>query len=252
MAERVNEVRDLQVQAHTALMNNDVACAVARSGKPPTATRWRPSLPASPAAAREALAVRAPARRTCTFSPSTASSFDSATASRSGRLGRTTVPFAAASAVRFFAASRSFSSAGDCPETMTSYRSAPLERTVVALATVATRAPRTHSSTVYLSSRSLAATFFAAAASLKAPTCTNHCLPETRRAAGVVALAVIVAGGFWDGGTTAAKAMRRATAPPAASSSSWRRAVIVPERGPGAVRMSSCKLGRGLSPSTSR
>src|SRR5262249_59081698 len=63
------------------------------------------------------------ARRTCTLKPSTARSFESATASRSGMLGRTTTPAPDGSVLSPFAESLALMSAGAPPLTCTSYRS---------------------------------------------------------------------------------------------------------------------------------
>src|SRR6185436_7428746 len=69
-------------------------------------------------------------RRTVTAKPSPRRSFDSVTASRSGRLGRTTAPSFSVSADRPFAESFFATSAGAAPVTSTSYLSAALAPSV--------------------------------------------------------------------------------------------------------------------------
>src|SRR5262249_17442193 len=149
-----------------------------------------------------------PARRTWTLKPSTARSFESATASRRGRLGFTTMPPPEASAASPLAASLLFNSSGVSPLTNTSYWSdaaagvfgAGAAAFGVLVAAAAARVFVTDSSTLKLSLRSLAARRFAVSASLKAPTCTQNApLTGDGLGAGVVATAAArfgVAAGF--------------------------------------------------------
>src|SRR5207244_3128452 len=101
------------------------ASAAARSANAPTRTRCNDSVvPADAAlgvgAGAGAVPSAARARLTWTFNPSVASSFESDTASRSGRLGRTTTPSPDASTERPLEASFALRSGDDDPATWTS------------------------------------------------------------------------------------------------------------------------------------
>src|SRR5262249_45654294 len=75
------------------------------------------------AATAVAMGAPPPPRRTCTLNPSVLRSFESATASRSGKLGRMRTLSPAVSEARPFAGSLVLISAGGPPVTITSYRS---------------------------------------------------------------------------------------------------------------------------------
>src|SRR5882672_583657 len=130
-------------------------------------TRYKvPSLVAVATLLAAAGAGAAPpaARRTCTLSPSTARSFESATASRSGMLGFTTTPAPDGSALSPLAESFVLISPGAPPLMYTSYRSLgdPVAGGALGAAGRAVLTPLADvSSTLYFCSRRRAATFLA-------------------------------------------------------------------------------------------
>src|SRR4029453_2130819 len=165
----------------------------------PTRPRGRAGPPLSTAANGAGVAGASavmPARRTCTLRPATARSLESATASRSGRLGLTRkLPLEVPSAVSPLPARRRLSSSTGAPETKTSYWSeldaAAGAAGVFAAGAVFPAAPLSDSSTLKFSSRSWRATRLAVSESLKAPTCTQYGAPPAIAGGGdgVVALA---------------------------------------------------------------
>src|SRR5688572_28017774 len=184
------------------------AFTAARSANAPTRTRCSvsPGLATGTGAAAVAPVVT---RRTVTANPSPRRSFDSVTASRSGRLGRTTAPSRTVSADSPLSESF-FVMSEDAPATTTSYLSAgPLDGSAAA---AEGDAPPENVSADSATPKPCAfrpsATFFAVAGSRNAPTCTHRSPVGSDFVRALVATfgSILVIAGFGAGSTFAGSA----------------------------------------------